>query len=81
VKFLILFSLFSIFLNASSKVECPIAEEGLAIFVPHQNDCTKFYMCQGDIPILMSCPDGLYFNDKKNICNFPSAVQCKTETD
>ena len=34
----------------ASAVECP---DGGAPFVPHPTDCSLYYQCNGDLPILM----------------------------
>ena len=59
-----------------SAVECP---EGGAPFVPHPTDCSLYYQCNGDLPILMDCPDGLYFDPQLNVCNWPDQVDCQNK--
>ena len=60
----------------ASAVECP---EGGAPFVPHPTDCSLYYQCNGDLPILMDCPDGLYFDPQLNVCNWPDQVDCQNK--
>ncbi|KAG5667903.1 hypothetical protein PVAND_015868 [Polypedilum vanderplanki] len=50
-------------------------------FLVHENDCEKFYMCNGDFKFEMLCPkihDGkrLHFNQNLNVCDWPQAVKC-----
>ena len=60
----------------ASEVECP---DGGAPFVPHPTDCSLYYQCNGDLPILMDCPDGLYFDPQLNVCNWPDQVDCQNK--
>jgi len=57
-------------------VVCTPSPDGFPVFVPHPHDCTKYYECQGDWPILMECPAGLYFDPALNVCNWPEEVDC-----
>jgi len=55
-------------------VVCPDSEED--VFVPHPTECGLYYQCVGNNPVLMSCPDGLFFDPSLNICNWPDLVDC-----
>ena len=63
-------------IEATTSVECP--EDG-APFVPHPTNCSLYYQCNGDLPILMDCPDGLYFDPQLNVCNWPDQVDCQIQ--
>ena len=59
-------------------IDCTIAGNGSAIFVPHPYECEKYFECQdqgGAIP--MTCPDGLVFDPDLQICNWPWLVDCE----
>ena len=43
----------------------------------HPYDCSLYY-ANG---VLMSCPEGLHFDPRKNICNWPEKVDCESITD
>merc|ERR1719187_3166515 len=58
-------------------VVCPPSEDGFPVFVPHPTDCTKYYECQKDWPILMECAPPLYFDPSISACNWPSQVDCQ----
>merc|ERR1712098_210304 len=62
----------------SFDVVCPDSDDGLALFVPHPVDCSKYYACHGSTPVLMECPPGLVFDPALNVCNYPhpSLVDC-----
>ena len=46
------------------------------IFLPSQNSCSLYYQCIGNVPYLVSCPRGLYFNEQIQTCDYPSNVDC-----
>ena len=58
-------------------VVCHISEDGYAVFVPHPYDCSLYYECVGLTPVLMSCPAGLYFDSRINVCNWPEYAHCE----
>lgn len=39
-------------------------------------DCNKFFLCQHDKPIMMSCPMGLFFDNDRQTCDWISEVTC-----
>ena len=60
---------------------CPVSEDGHPVSYPHPTDCSMFYQCDaGGIPVLMSCPDGLFFDPSLNVCNWPDLVNCNSGT-
>merc|ERR1712110_87595 len=61
-------------------VVCHESEDGYAVFVPHPYDCSLYYECRGRTPVLMSCPAGLYFDARINVCNWPEYADCDKST-
>ena len=59
------------------EVVCPESDDGFPVFLPHPTDCTKYYECQNDWPILMDCAPPLFFDPRLNVCNWPELVDCK----
>ena len=57
-------------------VVCPESTDGFPVFLPYPKDCTKYYECDGDWPILMDCAPPLYFDAELNVCNWPDQVNC-----
>ena len=57
-------------------VVCHESEDGYAVFVPHPYDCSLYYECVDLTPVLMSCPAGLYFDSRIDVCNWPENVDC-----
>merc|ERR1712110_516238 len=62
--------------NAGFDVVCHESQDGYAVFVPHPYDCSLYYECVNLTPVLMSCPAGLYFDSRIDICNWPEFVVC-----
>merc|ERR1719219_275382 len=65
---------------ADFDVVCHESDDGYAVFVPHPFDCSLFYECIGLTPVLMSCPAGLYFDSRINVCNWPEYADCDKST-
>merc|ERR1712004_597488 len=61
-------------------VVCRESQDGYAVFVPHPYDCSLYYECVNLTPVLMSCPAGLYFDSRIDICNWPEFVICPEPT-
>merc|ERR1712110_215968 len=61
-------------------VVCHESQDGYAVFVPHPYDCSLYYECVNLTPVLMSCPAGLYFDSRIDICNWPEFVVCPEPT-
>merc|ERR1712241_933207 len=61
-------------------VVCHESQDGYAVFVPHPYDCSLYHECVGLTPVLMSCPAGLYFDSRIDICNWPEYVDCPEPT-
>ena len=42
------------------------------------SDCGSYYMSDADLnPVLMKCPDSLYWNSNLNVCDWPRNVDCE----
>ena len=82
IFFLLLVTAFgkSLVKDANFDVVCPESEDGYAVFVPHPYDCSLYYECRGRTPVLMSCPAGLYFDSRINVCNWPEYADCDVST-
>ena len=59
-------------------VVCHESDDGFPVFVPHPTACSLFYQCVELTPVLMECPDDLYFDTNLNVCNWPQYVDCST---
>lgn len=52
--------------------------EGHIGFVPHPEDCSRYYMCVGvQTGFEFSCPAGTLFDPNLNVCNWSDKVNCE----
>lgn len=52
-------------------------------FIPHENDCTKYYWCVYGTPMVMFCEGGTVWNQDNGNCDWPERVprpECKHVT-
>lgn len=45
------------------------------VLVAHEK-CDYFYSCASGIPVALQCPNSLFFNPRKNICDWQNNVDC-----
>ncbi|XP_023310095.1 probable chitinase 10 [Anoplophora glabripennis] len=55
--------------------QCPYPSDEIT-FYPHPTECNKYYECYQGHRYLMSCPSGLYWNEKENACDYRENVNC-----
>ncbi|XP_037934500.1 uncharacterized protein LOC119668895 [Teleopsis dalmanni] len=60
-------------LNAEQTIKCPSSRQA---YLPHPKDCNKYFICILDMPILTSCPNGLYWDQKAEFCDTAENVHC-----
>ncbi|KAI4483568.1 hypothetical protein M0804_007828 [Polistes exclamans] len=65
--------------------ECPANDPfDTTVFLAHESDCSKFYICFLGEKILKDCPyennkgDRLHFNPLKQVCDYPADAGCLT---
>jgi len=63
--------------STSPVIQCPESTDGFPVYVAHPTDCTKFYECHDEEPILMECAPPLYFDPRIDVCNYQELVDCK----
>ncbi|XP_055935150.1 chondroitin proteoglycan 2-like isoform X2 [Argiope bruennichi] len=49
-------------------------------YLPHETDCSLFYVCLNGKTILKKCPSNLHFNRHSSVCDYPEKVDCDTES-
>lgn len=65
---------------AANEVTCE-EEDGHISYHPDKNDCTHYYMCEGERKHHMPCPANLVFNPSENVCDWPENVEgCQHHT-
>ncbi|XP_054724403.1 probable chitinase 10 isoform X2 [Uloborus diversus] len=58
------------------KEEGSVCPSGKSVLLPHHQECEKFITCEKGVAHLQSCPKGLHFNPKKQICDYPNEAGC-----
>jgi len=51
---------------------CPFS----GAYMPHPQDCTKFYTCAGAVAFVNDCQPGLHYNMEKMWCDYPDQANC-----
>ncbi|GAB0090135.1 hypothetical protein DMENIID0001_048240 [Sergentomyia squamirostris] len=46
-------------------------------FFPYPEDCSKYYICIGGSPFIMSCPSNYYWNAPRFQCDRPDSAHCE----
>lgn len=46
------------------------------VFHAHHSDCTKFFICVNEVLWEHQCPSNLYWNQLRNVCDFPANAGC-----
>jgi hypothetical protein len=54
----------------------PYLGDGTITLLPNPDDCSTFYECDWGIPILIDCPDDLYFCDEMKLCTWDWEANC-----
>lgn len=61
--------------NNTPDPQCPYPSDEIHFF-PHPTECNKYYECYLGHKYLMYCPDGLYWNEYENACDYKENVNC-----
>merc|ERR1712136_614827 len=54
--------------------KCPDVYDGTEVYLRSKSNCEEYFQCVHGTPVLMQCPDGLYWDQSKEICNWPDQV-------
>ncbi|KAH8259605.1 hypothetical protein KR026_007267 [Drosophila bipectinata] len=57
----------------NAALTCPSIEQS---YMSHPEDCSKYYICIGGMPVLTSCPKGLFWDQKSGYCEMEKNVKC-----
>ncbi|XP_045538655.1 peritrophin-1-like [Papilio machaon] len=71
--------LFLFFATCFAQNGCP-ANSNIKPLRAHETDCTKFYQCSNGHDFEMTCGPGTVFDENLQVCNWPSAVDCKKKS-
>uniref|UniRef100_A0A1Q3FQ53 Putative chondroitin proteoglycan 1 n=1 Tax=Culex tarsalis TaxID=7177 RepID=A0A1Q3FQ53_CULTA len=59
---------------------CPARFDPTALVLRAHEDCAKYYLCISFLPVVLSCPADLRFNEQTCQCDFPANVNCGLTT-
>ena len=62
--------------NGTGKYEGPCSDQLDNSFLPHPEDCQKFYQCDRGFPVEKECGVGTLWNQEIKNCDWPSNVKC-----
>uniref|UniRef100_A0A6M2DWS2 Putative peritrophic membrane protein 4 holotrichia oblita n=1 Tax=Xenopsylla cheopis TaxID=163159 RepID=A0A6M2DWS2_XENCH len=62
--------------NALS-LQCPQQDSVVDVLYANPDDCNSYYQCLNGSPVLLSCPNGLQWNDDVKLCDYPLSEGCK----
>nr|NP_649186.1 obstructor-F [Drosophila melanogaster]AAF49060.1 obstructor-F [Drosophila melanogaster]AAM49983.1 LP10853p [Drosophila melanogaster] len=57
----------------ANALTCPSTKQS---YMSHPEDCSKYYICIGGMPVLTSCPKGLFWDQKSGFCEMEKNVKC-----
>ena len=58
-------------------VQCPKYGQTSLTLIPHPTDCQKYFSCDFDVPLEKKCGNGLHFDVKLKVCNYPEQANCQ----
>lgn len=59
--------------------DCELITENQPM-IAHRCNCSSFIICTVNPPVLMSCPAGLHFNQKIQVCDYKLSAKCVPKT-
>lgn len=63
--------------NVEDGIHCPATDNPLVMqFLPSLIDCERYYICYHGQPNPMRCLDGFYWNQAKQMCDYPIDANC-----
>ncbi|XP_063237613.1 chondroitin proteoglycan 2-like [Bacillus rossius redtenbacheri] len=78
-------SLFSLSLDdgdAGVNFTCPAEPDNItSTYYPNPANCSTFYECSNEVPVLLECPKKLYFNARLCVCTLPKKSHCTQPDD
>ena len=61
--------------DLSKALTCPdVNESDHTDFLPSKTSCSEYFACNHGEPVLMHCPEGLYWDQSNDICTLPDQI-------
>jgi len=58
----------------NSELTCPEVDEGENVYLPSDTNCREYFHCVHGVPVMMHCPDGLFWDPANEFCNWPDQI-------
>ncbi|EAT38920.1 AAEL009226-PA [Aedes aegypti] len=78
LRYPVVFLLTLLPLKASTDSRCP-ANPSQTVHLPNPTDCGKFLTCVWGNTVQQSCPAGLHWNARLQVCDWPANTYCASE--
>ena len=59
---------------ANAELTCPEDNAEEETYLPSDTNCSEYFQCVHGVPVMRKCPDGLQWDQAKNICNWPDQI-------
>lgn len=58
--------------------DCPdYNQQSKVVHLPKPGNCQNFYICDAaKTAVQLECPDGLHYNAKESVCDWPESAKC-----
>lgn len=57
-----------------ANITCPDVSDGDEVYIPSDTNCGEYFHCVNGVPVEMKCPDGLWWDQSNEFCNWPDQV-------
>ena len=58
----------------TANTTCPDVSDGDEVYIPSSTNCGEYFHCVNGVPVEMKCPDGLWWDQSNEFCNWPDQV-------
>ena len=65
---------FSFFGKLKGNITCPDVSDGDEVYIPSDTNCGEYFHCVNGVPVEMKCPDGLWWDQSNEFCNWPDQI-------
>ena len=59
---------------ANAELTCPEYNNEEETYLPSDTNCNEYFHCVHGVPVMRKCPEGLQWDQAKNICNWPDQI-------
>ena len=73
-KVSLVFLFIACFGKLNAKLSCPDVSDGDEVYLPSDTNCGEYFHCVNGVPVEMKCPDGLWWDQANEFCNWPDQV-------